>query len=70
MDYWKSKQKPGKAIGKPIMERNQEILNTLREYIPHDGKDHVVELRVHREGYGLILRERGLKVDGEPVRSE
>lgn len=58
------------AQGKPIMENNQEIINQLREYIPHDGKDHTVEMVVRREGYGIILRERGLKVDGENVKSD
>lgn len=70
MDYWKRKQKPGLAIGKPIIERNQEIIELMLEDVPHDRKDHTVEMVVRREGYGLILRERGLKVDGENVKSD
>jgi hypothetical protein len=70
MDYWKRKQKPNQAIGKPVLKRNQEVIEQVLEDVPHDGLDHTVEMRVRREGYGLIIRNRGLKVDGESVGSD
>lgn len=60
-------QIPGLAIGKPIPERNLEILDQLLKDVPHDGEDHVVEIRVRWEGYHVILRNKGLKIDGEDV---
>lgn len=65
--YWAKHQKPGLAIGKPIPERNLEILDQLLKDVPHDGEDHVVEIRVRWEGYHVILRNKGLKIDGEDV---
>jgi hypothetical protein len=70
MKYWERKAQPGKAIGKPTLERNQEVLQQVLEDVPRDGKDHTVEMQVRWEGYGIILRSKGLKVDGENVESE
>ncbi len=70
MNHWKSKQKTNQAIGKPARERNQEILNTVLEDVPEDGKWHHVEMMVRWEGYHVVIRDNGLKVDGESVGSD
>jgi hypothetical protein len=70
MKHWKSKQKPNQAIGKPVRERNQELLNTVLRDVPHDGADHTVEMVVRWEAFEVIIQNKELRIDGEPLTSE
>jgi hypothetical protein len=50
-----------------IAHDNNRILQGLLKDVPHDNKDHKVELRVRWEGYTVIIKNKGLKVDGEDI---
>ncbi len=50
-----------------IARDNQEILNELLRDVPHDNKAHTIQLQVKWDGYHIILKNKGLKIDGEDV---
>jgi hypothetical protein len=50
-----------------IARDNNRILQELLKDVPQDQKDHIVTIKVRWEGFHVILRNKGLKIDGEDV---
>lgn len=46
---------------------NNKIIQGFLKDVPHDQKWHKVELQVRWEGFHVIIKNKGLKVDGEDI---